>query len=230
MLDALEIDDDDDVSIVEAVEEAFGITISDAEAGACFTVSDLFALVCAKVPTVDASDQLPCLTATAFRAIRRAIRARHPGLGIRPNTRLDRMIDGPDHRAWRDYLASETGLHLPNPSLPNMAPLVAVFAIAAGSAVSVMGLSGGSLFAAGLIGLLSAIGVGYAYGRWAWSEFTTIGDLARQASALSIAQAVKANGAVRRGEAWTALVTVVSGFSLRTGDVGPATRFFTERR
>ncbi|SFJ67429.1 hypothetical protein SAMN05216304_111116 [Bosea sp. OK403] len=230
MLDALEVDDDDSVSIVEEVEKAFGITLSDAEATACNTVGDLFALVCTKVPTVSGSDQLPCLTASAFRAIRRAIRFRKPTSQIRPDTRLDSVIDGDDHRAWRDYLTSHTGLRLPVPSLQKSSILFAGFVIISGSAILVMGLSVPKLFLAGVIGLSAALAIQYRYGRRTWSEFDTIGDLAREASALSIAQAIRANGSVRKVEAWSALVALVAPFSQRNGDIGTRTRFFTERR
>lgn len=230
MLDALEIDGEDSVSIVEEVEAAFGITINDAEAAACLTVGDLFALVCAKVPIVNRSDHLPCLTASAFRAIRRAIRLQDPTCDIQPNTRLDSVIDRRDHRASRDYLASQTGLRFPAPSLQNFGTLFSGFVIAAGSVIVAMSFSVPSLYLGGFTGLLAAIAIGYRYGRWAWSEFDTVGDLARRASALSMSQAIRANGSVRRVEAWNALLAVISPFSQRTDDVGPRTRFFSERR
>ncbi len=76
MIDALDIDPDDDVEIVLEVEAAFGITISESDAAGCETVGDLFKVVCAHVPTVERSDHLPCPTAQAFTALCRAIRLR----------------------------------------------------------------------------------------------------------------------------------------------------------
>lgn len=229
-LKAMEIDDDDDVSIIEEVEKTFGLTISDAEAIACETVGDLFALVCSKVPVVDLGGQLPCLTASAFRAIRRAIQLRKPTLHVRPDARLDSIIDGRDHRDWRDYLTSHTGLRFPNPSLQNFNVLLAGFVSVSGGVFLLIGISIPNLFLAGVIGLIATIVIGRRYSQWAWSDFDTIGELARQATALSIAQAIRANGSIRKVEAWNALIAVVRPFSQRTGEIGPQTRFFSERR
>lgn len=228
-LGALDIDDDDAVPIVEAVEQAFGITISDSEAEICETVGGLFALVCAKLPTVDRSDHLPCLTAATFRAIRRALLARCPKLDVRPDTRLVSFIKRQDHREWRTYLASETGLSIPQPVLRGFFVYVFGFVTAAWCLIQFVGYSFASLSAVCLLGWLISKMVSR-YGRWIWEDIDTIGDLARKTAVLNVAQAVKKHGAVRKGEAWQALVTLLQGFSTRNGNIGPETRFFARRR
>lgn len=229
LLGALDIDDEDAVPIVEAVEQVFGVTISDSEAETCETVGGLFALVCAKLPTIDRSDHLPCLTAATFRPIRRALLARCPDLDVRPDTRLVSFIKGHDHREWRTYLASETGLSIPQPVLRGFFVYVLGFATMAWCLIQFVGYGFASFFAVCLLGWLISKMVSR-YGRWIWEDIVTVGDLARKTAALNVAQAVKKHGAVRKGEAWQALVTLLQGFSPRTGNIGPETRFFARRR
>jgi hypothetical protein len=229
LIDALDIDDDDSVEVIEVVERAFGITISDAEAAACQTVGDLFALVCAKVPTVERGGQMPCLTASAFRSLRRAIRERRSNLDLRPETPISSFVEGRDHRAWHAYLTDATRLRIPRPTLSPLSFLLGLagFCLAAAGVIAVTGSGILSVLFIGLLGLAIMKIVGR-FGSWSWESPDTLGDLARRSAALSVARAVEANGAVRSREAWQVLLTLLHPFANRTGNIGPATRFFAK--
>jgi len=102
----------DTVELVMEVEDAFGITIEDAEAEAVHTVDDLYHLVARKSRVVPGER---CLSATAFYQLRRAIRAVAPAgpERLRPSTTIDEALPVQSRRAAWPRLAEATGLHLP---------------------------------------------------------------------------------------------------------------------
>jgi hypothetical protein len=102
----------DTVELVMEVEDAFGITIEDAEAEAVHTVNDLYHLVARKSGVVP---QDRCLSARAFYRLRRAIRAISPAAPqrLRPSTTIDEDLPVRDRRKAWPRLAEATGLRLP---------------------------------------------------------------------------------------------------------------------
>ncbi|AWN55108.1 hypothetical protein [Methylobacterium sp. 17Sr1-1] len=231
MIDSLDIDPDDDVEIVLVVEGAFGITISEGEAEKCETVGDLFEVVRAHVPMVERSDDLPCLTARAFYALRRAILLRHPDRDLRPETYLTRFAGTRDHAGWHAHLVAETGLNIPSPSISGrvLGTGFAAFALAAAVTGKMLG-DGGQVLAACLLEGAVIVALVRRYAPPSWEAASTLGDLARGAALQSIAQVVAGHGAIRRREAWGALVTVLRPYARRTGRIGPDTRFFAPGR
>jgi hypothetical protein len=61
----------DDIDFIEAVEAAFGITF-DREPAAWSTFGDVFDAICQRVQPVERGP-FPCLSASAYRRIRRAL-------------------------------------------------------------------------------------------------------------------------------------------------------------
>lgn len=233
MIDALDIDPDDDVEIVLEVEAAFGITISESDAAGCETVGDLFKVVCAHVPTVERSDHLPCPTAQAFTALCRAIRLRQPDHDLRPDTRIASFAGPDDHSGWHAHLAMETGLNIPAPTLSLTAVGIGcgAFAVAAALTGKFLGETSHVLVACLLEGSVIALLVRrYAPSSWSRESWSTLGDLARETASRNIAQAVAAHGAIRRRDAWQALVTVLRPYTQRAGKIAPDTRFFARSR
>ena len=110
---AIELVDMENVDLLEAVERAFGISICDREAMACRTVGDLLGLIASTVPSVERG-ALACPTASAFRRIRRAIRASDPQARIEPATPLGSLMPGSRPRAWWRGLSAATGLAFPS--------------------------------------------------------------------------------------------------------------------
>ncbi|NNM73304.1 acyl carrier protein [Enterovirga aerilata] len=231
VVEALDIDGDDSVDIVVAVEQAFGIKITDSEAEACQTVGDLFRVICAHVPTVERSDAIPCLTAATFRELRRVIRLIEPSLDLRPATLLSSFAGHHDHREWHAHLKNTSGLSVPDPSLtvPSMVGGLTLYGIAAAGAVATFGHDAAGFFVAALLAPAAGFIV-HSYGRRTWDANRTLGDLARETAAYSLGQIAKAHGAVRTRELWEALVIVLRPFSRHTGLFAHETRFFAKQK
>jgi hypothetical protein len=102
----------DDVEFIEAVEAAFGIAFRKDEPPAWFTFGDVFDATCRHVRPVERGP-VPCLSATAYRRIRKTILKHRPGLKIRPDTPLKSLLGDHSGRAWCRALQRETGLQLP---------------------------------------------------------------------------------------------------------------------
>jgi hypothetical protein len=86
-----------------AVEEKFGISITDEEATRTLTVGDLKRLVRAKL---DVTDAVGCLTQRAFNVIRKnAIATFGIGRrGLQPNTHLDLIVPQDERRErWQQF-------------------------------------------------------------------------------------------------------------------------------
>src|SRR5215510_651757 len=95
-----------------AVEEQFGISISDEEAQRVLTVGDMKRLVQAKQ---DVTDSAGCLTHRAFHVIRKNAIAEF-GLqrrGLRPDTRLETVIPSVDRRRKWEQFTTTMGVALP---------------------------------------------------------------------------------------------------------------------
>ncbi len=93
----------DGVELVMAVEEKFGIAISDEEAQEMRTVGDMYQCVMNKVAI---SDRASCLTQKAFHLLRRAARELFdvPRNQFRPDTQLNKIVPRRSRREnWRRF-------------------------------------------------------------------------------------------------------------------------------
>ena len=93
----------DAVELVMAVEEKFGIIITDEEATKTLTVGDLKHLVRAKLDVADADG---CLTQRAFHLIRKNATAEFGILrrNLRPDTTLEAVVPHSNRReSWRNF-------------------------------------------------------------------------------------------------------------------------------
>jgi acyl carrier protein len=104
----------DTVELVMEVEEAFGITIPDAEAEKIQTVGDLYHFVLARIEG-PALTTPGCLSAAAFYRLRRQLmgRFRVERRRIRPASRLDDLIPPANRRADWQRLGECLGWRLP---------------------------------------------------------------------------------------------------------------------
>ena len=109
----------DAVELVMAVEEKFGISITDEEATRTLTVGDLKRLVRTKL---DMTDAVGCLTQRAFHVIRRnAIATFGIGQrGLQPNTQLDSIVPHDARReSWQQFQTALGVTDLPELVRPN---------------------------------------------------------------------------------------------------------------
>lgn len=99
----------DAVELVMAVEEKFGIAITDEEATRTLTVGDLKRLVRSKVDTVTGED---CLSQRAFYLIRSSAMSLFdvPRRSVRPDTPLDDVVPGAARRERWQQLQSSLGV------------------------------------------------------------------------------------------------------------------------
>lgn len=113
----------DAVELVMAVEEKFGISISDEEATKALTVGDLKGLVRAKL---DISDAAGCLTQRAFHLIRRNATAEFGVLrrSLRPDTSLETVVPQSTRReSWQHFQVVLRVAQLPELVRPHSANL-----------------------------------------------------------------------------------------------------------
>ena len=157
----------DGVEMVMAVEEAFGIVITDAEAQQTRTLGQIVELVMKKVTMVEGSK---CLSQRAFHLLRRqaANTLNVPKRDFRLDTPLEKIVPRENRRRlWQRFGHSAGATHWPELSRPG--PLVTLIAAATvivffvtGSAISkgsgswILGYLSASA-AAGLLGWAAAV-------------------------------------------------------------------------
>jgi hypothetical protein len=114
----------DAVELVMAVEEKFGINITDQEATKARTVGDLKRLVRAKLDISDASE---CLTQRAFHLIRRTVITELgvPRRSLRPDTLLEGLVPPSTRReSWQKLQAALGVAELPELVRPHSVNLM----------------------------------------------------------------------------------------------------------
>ena len=206
--------DGDDVGFVEAVGAAFGITF-DKEPETWSTFGDVFDTICRHMQPVDRG-ALPCLSASAYRRLRRAIVGIRPNSDVRPDTPLKELIGHEGVSHWWRGLERDTGLNLPRLTVANWAALLFFGLLFAVPGVAVVnGLPGwmAVLFPACWLFAL----------RWLPSRppVRTVGDLARAVAALNAKAMSEMHGTMRTRDVWDSLVWIAREIS---GHKGPIDR------
>src|SRR6185295_10239256 len=164
--------------------------------------------------------QTGCLTAKAFFKLRRAIGSHQPSLVIRPGTDLVDLTGRVGVNRWVRRVKLRTGLELPSPTFG-----LWFWVFQFGS----IGLPIASGFALGWTSLLLALPVAVAFwavGHWLGrfrKGIVTVGDLAREVSALNLAKLTNPSSAVRTREIWPALQAVIRNSLGWDGEVNPGT-------
>lgn len=98
----------DDIELIQDVEAAFGILLSDAEVESCWTVGHLFELVKARIPDASTGS---CATAMAFYRLRSAVRTSIDA-ELRPTTPISDLGSLPVRRLHR-IIREDCGLRPP---------------------------------------------------------------------------------------------------------------------
>ncbi|HSM94959.1 MAG TPA: hypothetical protein VLT91_02870 [Rhizomicrobium sp.] len=115
MANTLGLDDDlDSVELVQDIEKAFDIQITDAEAERTLVVGDLYDLLLSKIPTNDTNKK--CASAMIFYRLRRAIRNLGIESELKPATDMHFLETGGTRSCFKK-IEAETGLQLPTPQL-----------------------------------------------------------------------------------------------------------------
>jgi hypothetical protein len=206
----------DDIDFIEAVEAAFGITF-DREPAAWSTFGDVFDAICQRVQPVERGP-FPCLSASAYRRIRRALLKIVPGSNVQPETLLKALIADRSFSVWWRELEQESGLKLPLLTLTNWSLLILVAVIfAVPGVVAVSGLPGWIAVLSPMLGLLAS--------GWLPAKPTvrTVGDLARSAAALNARQLSQSHAAIRTRDVWDSLVWIARDITAYPGQIDRGT-------
>src|SRR5215472_708913 len=220
------VGDGDEIDVLYAIEEAFGVKISDAEARRCETVGQLFDIVSSKLNIPEARN-LRCPTALAFYRLRAALRRLGHVHRVTTKTDLRAIFRAYGAKRLHLSLSSEADLKLPALQLHPASTAVLTFVTACGVAVS---LCVGSWLA--LLGCaVLAIILGFVLPKTIPQRMASLGDFAADCAAWNYGRLSEQAGGARRGDVWKALTTVVresagTGF---TGKMNYDTRFFAER-
>jgi hypothetical protein len=217
------VGDGDDVDVLYAVEEAFRVKISNAEALRCETVGQLFDIVSSKLNLSEARD-IRCPTALAFFRLRAALRRLGYLERMTPETDLRTIFRAHGARRLHDSLSREADLRLPHLALHAATLPVLAFVMACGVALSLwfgswLPLIGSAVVAVVLVYLLPR----------AISQRTArLGDFATHCAAWNYGRLAEQAGGARHLDVWKAITTIVressgTGFM---GEINYETRFF----
>jgi hypothetical protein len=221
--------DDDEIYFVEEIESAFGIRFQHEELEKCRTMGDIYDALCRHLQLVERGP-FPCLSASAFRQVRKVIAETRTGAPIRPDTRITDLVGDERVEKWWDALQRRCDLKLPPVPASGWQILLVLTAIGlvvlAAVLLPILGLTGQpdsaglllwSLF--GLAALFVAAAVWLPFGRSI--QYETVGDLARAAGVLNVGTLSQLHGAIRAREAWSSLVWIARDY---TGHDGPVDR------
>lgn len=203
--------DGDDVEILEDIEKAFRINLSDEDAAACYTVGDIYELLLTKydLAATERTDYL-CASHRAFNEVRRVIRKLLP-VDVQPDSRLS-DFGFSNHGAVRDALQRELPVVIPAFAMTRMSVLIWLSV----------------LF--GSIGFIATYGL-----PWLWAILSviwfimaprylpvryegTVGELAKQIAGLNHGYYLDHGARVDAGTVWDSLVAICqeySGLSLK---------------
>jgi hypothetical protein len=209
------------IDLLEEVEAAFGIKITDAEAERCSTVGDLYAVLCSYTADWDAR-QGSCSSSMVFYRLRRAL-GPEDKRDIRPATPLT-TLGSPVSRMFR-AVGKQTGLRLPTYELTRLGMAGGVI-LTGGFLVASVALLTGHWLASGVAVLVAATGL-----PWLWLDpgrlpigIVTVGDLAQRTAPLNSELLGKAGG--RPSDRWSILVALAAEYGALPADqIGPETYF-----
>jgi hypothetical protein len=202
--------DGDEIDFVEEIESAFGIQFRNEEMEGCGTVGDIYDALCRHLQPVERGP-FPCLSATAYRRVRKAIAETRTGAPIRPDMHIVDLVGEERIEKWWDALERQCRLKLP-PLWGGGWKLLLGFAafglaVLATVLIPTLGNAGPWLWLLyGLAAFAMAVAVWAPYKRSTPCE--TVGDLARAVSALNAGTLSQVNGAIRTREAWSAFVWI----------------------
>jgi hypothetical protein len=209
------------IDLLEEVEAAFGITITDAEAERCSTVGDLYAVLCSYTLGWDAQPG-SCSSSMVFHGLRRSLGPEHKR-DIRPATPLT-TLGRPVSRLFRT-LGKQTGLRLPTYELTWLGEAGGVI-LTGGLLAAIVALLTAHWLTSGLAILVAGTGLPLVWvdpGRLP-AGIVTVGDLAQSTAPLNSDLLGKAGG--RPSDRWSILVALAAEHgTLAAGQIGPETYF-----
>lgn len=209
------------IDLLEEIEEAFRIRITNEEAERCATVGDLYDVICSHSPEWDGQNG-SCGSAMVFYRIRRSL-SPDDARGITPDTPLADTGLQPSRLFTK--LEKDTGLRLPAYELTWLG-LTGGFLIVGGIMAAIVALLTGFSIVSGVFGLLALAGLPLLRidpGRLP-AELVTVADLARRTAPLNATSLREAGG--RPSDRWEILTALAAEHgNLRIDEISPETFF-----
>lgn len=207
------------IDLIEDIEEAFTIKVADKEAERCWTVGDLYEVICAHTPDWDEQNG-SCASSAVFYRLRRSL-APNDKRAVSPHSALQRAGESPSRLLAS--LSKDTGLRLPSAQSTSIG-IVGGYMCMVGFFGALIALFTGAWIASGVAALVLAVGalllkldparlpVGVA----------TIGDLVRRTAPLNAQKLVEVGA--RRPDRWDVLVALAAEHGLLPpAEIGPET-------
>jgi hypothetical protein len=209
------------IDLLEEVEGAFDIKITNEEAERCSNVGDLYEVLCTHLPDWDDQDG-HCGSSMVFYRLRRSL-GRGDKHRVTPHTLLA-GIGLPASKLFKK-LADDTGLRLPAHSLTWLGN-TGVFLLTGGIPAAIVALLNSHWLISGILGLAALAGLPLLRldpGRFP-AGMLTVGDLVRRTVPLNVAILKDAGG--RPSDRWSVLVALAAEHGeLSLKEIGPETCF-----
>ena len=227
---SLGLDDDlDAVVLVQNLEKAFEIGITDAEAESVLTVGQLYDLLLAKIPANESDRR--CASAMVFYRLRRALENRAKDTALTPSTSLLFLEEGRARTTVKE-LEKETGLRLPELELTGRGYFGCLSVLVAFCAA--MGIS--SFYHLGYFSGLSGFVAVVTFVALEWAilrldpgklpiDCSTLGGLATRVAALNYGFLIKVGASHCDREIWKSLLELLSGYALSKSEINRDTYF-----
>ena len=221
MANSLGLDDDlDGVELVQNLEKAFDIQITDAEAKRIFTVGEIYDLMLKKIPPEDTNRK--CASAMTFYRLRRAIRGLCHDKKLGPATDLQFLEERRTRTALRN-IERETGLRLPPAEMTwigKLGCLMSVILLVAGGALSLwhhlfVGLAGTTALSV----LLAWSILRYVDPGKLPNGCRNLSGLTKKTVALNYGRLIKMGAGRRDNEIWDNLLELLSGYCLPKAEI-----------
>jgi hypothetical protein len=221
------VGDGDDVDVVYAVERAFAIKISKAEAARCETVGALFDIVSSKLNVSEARNP-GCPTALAFFRLRAALRRLGHVERVTPKTDLRAIFRAHGTRRLYLGLSREADLELPALALHPAGIAGSALVMACGPAFAVWTVSWLPMLGCTILAVI----LPFLLPKAIPEPIARLGDFAVHCAAWNQAKLAGRIGAACPRDIWKALTIIVrevSGTDFN-GEINRDTRFFAARK
>jgi hypothetical protein len=197
-------DDMDVVDLLQDLEQAFGLRLTDEELQRCRTIGDLFGLMETRI---ERSSNGSCATAMCFYRLRRALQPRIT-MELRPKTGIVELRSVPVRRLHR-IIDQECGLRPPPPYI-SLWGCIALILVAA---LPLFALAAGWPLWLALTSVVPAVALYRMAPMRLPRGVNTFGDLVRVVASRSIGTLSKEGARLGSTEAWAAFKDIVSGHS-----------------
>lgn len=199
------VGDGDDTDLIEEVEAAFDIKITNAESENIETTGDLFELLVQKLGA-NHKQRTVCFTAISFYRLRRIFKEISNFQDITPRTKINKLLPGGKFLPFRENIEASTGLKLPFNEVDYTAYLESILIIASPALAWLFFDTMGWASLIFLIGWALIIPISMYFYNRAPLLYSDVGDLAKVVAGLNFKRLNQEYGDCHQDDLWNALV------------------------